>query len=97
VDLRDPRFGLLQRFDAGMQVKVGEVRHRQHYRASPWPSAEQDSFEPVFVPILSQRPRYPGGFGPLQILVYGSETDRATFRRLLAAPSPLKTSIEELL
>src|SRR5258708_31118536 len=25
-------------------MKVGEVRHRQHCGASPWPSAEQGSF-----------------------------------------------------
>src|ERR1700722_15618718 len=61
-----------------LPVKVGEVRHRQHCGASPWWSAEQGSFEPVFVPILSKRPHYTGSLGPLQILVYGSETNRAT-------------------
>ena len=80
-----------------LPVKVGEVRHRQHGRASPWRSAEQRSLQPVFVPILSKRPRNPGGFGPLQILVYGPEADRATAGDLPAAPGPLKTSIEELL
>jgi hypothetical protein len=59
-------------------VKVGEVWHRQYGRASPWRTAEQGSLQPVFVPIVSQRPGHSGSFGPLQILVYGSETNRAT-------------------
>src|SRR4051812_27605687 len=47
-----------------LPVKVGEVRHRQHCRASPWRSAEQSSFEPVLVPLLPKRPRQPRNFGP---------------------------------
>src|SRR5579862_7384448 len=59
-------------------VKVGEIRHRQHRWASPWWAAEQGSLQPVFVPILPKRPRDSGSFSSLQILVYGSETNRAT-------------------
>ena len=59
-------------------VKVGEVRHRQHGRASPWWTAEQGGLQPVFVPILSKRPRDSGSFGSLQILVDGSEANRTT-------------------
>ena len=59
-------------------VKVGEVRHRQHRRASPWRPTEQRSLQPVFVPLLPKRPRDSGSFGPLQILVYGAEANRAT-------------------
>src|ERR1700733_16177232 len=59
-------------------VKVGEIRHRQHRRASPWWAAEQGSLQPVFVPILPKRPRDSGSFSSLQILVYGSKTNRAT-------------------
>ncbi len=59
-------------------VKVGEVWHRQNRRARSWWTAEQSGFQPVFVPILPKRPRDAGGFGSLQILVDGSETNRAT-------------------
>ena len=59
-------------------MKVGEVWHRQHRRASPWRTAEQGSLQPVFVPILPKRPRDSGRFGSLQILVNGSEANRAT-------------------
>jgi hypothetical protein len=59
-------------------VKVGEVWHRQHGWASPWWTAEQGRFQPVLVPILPKRPRDAGSFGPLQILMYRSETNRAT-------------------
>ena len=59
-------------------VKLGEVRHRQHGRASPWRTAEQGSLQPLFVPILPKRPRDSGRFGSLQILVDGSEANRTT-------------------
>ncbi len=59
-------------------VKVGEIRRHQHRRASPWWAAEQGSLQPVFVPILPERPRDSGSFSSLQILVNGSKTDRAT-------------------
>jgi hypothetical protein len=61
-----------------MLVKVGEVRHRQHGGVRARPIAEQGSLHPVLVPILARQPRHPGSFGPLQIPVYGSETNRAT-------------------
>jgi hypothetical protein len=61
-----------------LPVKVGEVRHRQHCRASPWRTAEQGSLQSVFVPIVPHRPGHSGSLGPLQIFVYGSETNRAT-------------------
>jgi hypothetical protein len=59
-------------------VKVGEVWHRQHGRASPWWPGEQGSLQPIFVPILPKRPRDSRRFGSLQILMDGSESNRAT-------------------
>ena len=59
-------------------VKVGEVRHRQYGRASPWRSAEQSGLQPAFVPIFPELPCHSCSFGPLQVLVNGSETNRAT-------------------
>ncbi len=59
-------------------MKVGEVRYRQHGRASPLRTAEKGILQPVFIPILPKWPRHPGSFGRLQILVNGSETNRAT-------------------
>jgi hypothetical protein len=59
-------------------VKLGEVWHRQHGRARSWWTAEQGGFESVFVPIVPERPGDSGSFGSLQILVYGSEANRAT-------------------
>jgi hypothetical protein len=59
-------------------VKIGKIRHRQRGGASPWRAAEQRSLQPVFVPILAQRPRDSGSFGSLQILVNGSEANRTT-------------------
>jgi hypothetical protein len=61
-----------------LPVKIGEVRHRQHYRASAWLSAEQGSFEPVLIPLLPKRPLQSRRFGPLQILMNGSEANRTT-------------------
>jgi hypothetical protein len=55
-----------------LPVKLGEVWHRQHGRSSAWRTAEQGSFQPVFVPILAKRPCNSGSFGSLQILVDGS-------------------------
>jgi hypothetical protein len=59
-------------------MKVGEVRHRQYGGASPWWTAEQGRLQPIFVPILSKRPRDSRRFGSLQILVDGPEANRAT-------------------
>jgi hypothetical protein len=61
-----------------LPVKLSEVWHRQHGWASTWRTTEQGSFQSVLVPILPKRPRYSGSFGSLQILVYGSEPNRAT-------------------
>jgi hypothetical protein len=61
-----------------LPVKVGEVWYCQHGRASPRRTAEQGTLQPVFVPIFPKRPCHSGRFGPLQILVYSSETNRAT-------------------
>src|SRR5437868_13672990 len=61
-----------------LPMKFGKVGHRQHGRASPWWTAEQGSLQSVFVPILAKRPRDSGSFSSLQILVNGSETNRAT-------------------
>jgi hypothetical protein len=36
-----------------LPVKLGEVWHRQHDRASPWRTAEQGSLQPVIVPVLA--------------------------------------------
>jgi hypothetical protein len=58
-------------------VKLGEIRHWQNGRAWTWRTAEQGSLEPIFVPILPERPRDSGNFGPLQILMNGSEANRA--------------------
>ena len=60
---------------------AGECRRSPasvHGRASPWRTAEQGRFQPVFVPILRKRPRHSRSFGPLQILVNGPETNRTT-------------------
>src|SRR5579863_510658 len=59
-------------------VKVGKVRHRQNGGARPWWTAEQGRLQPLFVPILTKRPGDSRRFGSLQILVDGSEANRAT-------------------
>jgi len=59
-------------------VKLGKIGHWQRGGASPWWTAEQSGFQPVFVPILPKRPRDAGGFGSLQILMDGSEANRTT-------------------
>jgi hypothetical protein len=61
-----------------LPVQIREVWHWQHGWSCPWRTAEQGNFQPVLVPILPKRPRYSGSFGSLQILVYGSEPNRAT-------------------
>jgi hypothetical protein len=43
-----------------------------------YPSAEQRGLKPVIVPLRSKRPRYLGGCGALQVLMCGSEANRAT-------------------
>jgi hypothetical protein len=59
-------------------MKVGEVWHRQHRRARQWRTTEQGSLQPFLVSILPKRPRQSGSFGPLQILMNGSEANRTT-------------------
>lgn len=59
-------------------VKPGEVRQWQNRWPRLWWTTEQRSLQPVLTPILSKRPRDAGSFGSLQILVGGSEADRAT-------------------
>jgi hypothetical protein len=44
----------------------------------PRRTAEQGSLQSAFVPIFAKRPRNSGSFGPLQILVNGSEANRTT-------------------
>jgi hypothetical protein len=61
-----------------LTVKIGEVRHPQHRRATARLTAEQCSLKTVIVPLRPERPRNLGSFGPLQILVSGAEADRAT-------------------
>src|ERR1035438_9505661 len=68
-------------------VKFGKIWHHQRRRANPWWAAEQGSLQPVFTPILAQRPCNSGCFCSLQIVVDGSEADRTTTGR-----SPRPTS-----
>jgi hypothetical protein len=60
-----------------LPVNLSKVQHRQHRCASPR-SAEQCSFEPVVVSIRTKRPRDPGTFGPLQVLMYGTKGIQTT-------------------
>src|SRR5215467_9694486 len=61
-----------------LPMKIGEVRHRQHRWATARRPTEQRRLKPVIVPLGSERPRYLGSFGPLQILVGGAEANRTT-------------------
>src|SRR5580700_1431264 len=61
-----------------LPVKVGEIGHGQHRRATARRPAEQRRLQPVIVPLRSKRPCDLGSFGPLQILVGSAETNRAT-------------------
>jgi hypothetical protein len=70
-----------------LTVQFGEVWHRQHRRANPRWSPEQNSLQPVLVQILAKRPLDAGSFGSLQVLVYGSEPDRATAGDLPPRPT----------
>jgi hypothetical protein len=60
-----------------LTMKIGEVGHGQHRRATARRTAEQRCLKPVIVPFRSKRPRDLGSFGPLQILVCGAEANRA--------------------
>src|SRR2546425_10356635 len=59
-------------------MKLGELGHRQHGRATARSSTEQRGLKPVIVPLRPKRPRDLGSFGPLQILMCGAEANRAT-------------------
>jgi hypothetical protein len=78
-------------------VKFGKIWHHQRRRANPWWAAEQGSLQPVFTPILAQRPC------KLRLLLLAADS-RGRFRgrsnnygRSAAAPDPLQISISELL
>src|ERR1700735_3881259 len=58
-------------------MKLGEVWQRPNGWTRPGRATEQHSFKPVFVPITRERPRHSGSFGSLQILVGGSQANRA--------------------
>lgn len=59
-------------------VKLGEVRQWPNGWPRLWWTTEQSSLTPVLIPILSKRPSDASSFGSLQILVSGSEANRAT-------------------
>src|SRR6185437_5116040 len=59
-----------------LPVWLSKVRHRQLRRASPWRATGQGSLQPLFVPILPQRPGDSGYFGSLYVFVDGSEANR---------------------
>ena len=75
-------------------VKFRKIRDRQRGGASPWWTAEQGRLQPVFVPILAQRPRDSGCCGSLQIVVDGCEANRTTAGDLPQTQArPLQISI----
>jgi hypothetical protein len=60
-----------------LPMKIDEVGHGQHRRTAARRAAEQRGLKSVIVPLGSKRPRDPGSFGPLQVLVCGAEANRA--------------------
>src|SRR5579885_896555 len=61
-----------------LPMKIGEVGHRQYrWTAARWPTEER-RLQAVIVPLGCERPPNVGSLGSLQVLVCGTEANRAT-------------------
>src|SRR4051794_23857679 len=61
-----------------LAVKFSKVGHGQHRRPTARRSAKQRGLKPVVIPLRPHGPCDLGSFGPLQVLVSGTEANRAT-------------------